>query len=391
MVTDSMRRRQALTRLSQWAGAGLAGAWMVADPAAVLAAPGEGSGPAATPPGSRAGAASTAPIRLAAAWAVGAQHQVGVLQAHGDALTVRARLDTPTRAHGLWLEPGGTLLSVARRPGDWLLRWRADGRPLAWCWIEPARAFNGHALMSPDGHRLYTTETDLETGAGLIGVRDGRSLRKIAEWPTQGMDPHEMAWQPGAAGQRLVVANGGIPTLPETGRLKIGLARMDSSLVLLDAARGDMVGQWRLPDPRLSLRHLAWHTGGPRPVLGIALQGEHDDPQTKAQSPLLGLWDGERLRTADAAPMTLSGYGGDIATTPEGFAVSAPKAGTVALWRSDGRWAQPAPLPQACALADGAGRLWMGGEPGVLQRQAGAFSSLSKEAALRLDNHWLVI
>jgi hypothetical protein len=41
---------------------------------------------------------------------------------------VSAALDVPTRAHGVWAEAGGTLLAVARRPGDWLLRWRPDAR-----------------------------------------------------------------------------------------------------------------------------------------------------------------------------------------------------------------------------------------------------------------------
>lgn len=373
-----MRRRRALQGLMA-AGGGLV--------AAGLSLPGQALG--AMYKNERAAAPS---LRLAAAWSLGAQYQVGVLSPRGDALQVVAQLETPTRAHGLWQEPSGTLLSVARRPGDWLLRWRPDGRPLAWCWIEPGRAFNGHVLVSPDGRRLYTSETDLETGAGLVGVREGSTLRKLAEWPTQGLDPHEMAWVPGAAGERLVVANGGIPTLPETGRLKLGLDRMDSSLVTLDTHWGAVLGQWRLPDRRLSLRHLAWHASGAQPVLGIALQAEHDDAPAKAGAPLLALFDGRQLRTADAAPMALAGYGGSIAATPEGFAVSAPKAGTVALWRADGRWASSAPLAQACALADEAGRLWVGGEPGVLRGGDDAgFTAMTKDRALRLDNHWVLL
>jgi hypothetical protein len=125
---------------------------------------------------------------------------------------VSAALDVPTRAHGVWAEAGGTLLAVARRPGDWLLRWRPDaaqgGKAIAWGWIEPDRAFNGHVIASPDGKRLYTTETNLETGQGLIGLRDAATLEKTGEWPTHGMDPHELLLD---ADGSLVVANGGIP------------------------------------------------------------------------------------------------------------------------------------------------------------------------------------
>ncbi len=173
-------------------------------------------------------APASEPMRVAAAWRAERGEQVGVLARADGSLRVSAALDVPTRAHGLLVERGGTILSVARRPGDWLLRWRTDGRPVAWAWIDPDRAFNGHVIASPDGLTLYTTETRLDTGAGLIGVRDARTLAKRAEWPTHGMDPHELVLDTDGS---LIVANGGIPTQPETGRQKLHLDKMDSSLV----------------------------------------------------------------------------------------------------------------------------------------------------------------
>src|SRR5690606_17233195 len=110
----------------------------------------------------------------------------------------------------------------------------------------------------------------LETGAGFIGVRDARSLEVFARWETGGSDPHELALADGG----LWVANGGIETRPETGRMKHHLERMDSSLVRLDAATGRLTGQWRLDDRRLGLRHLALAGDG---TIGIALQAEHED------------------------------------------------------------------------------------------------------------------
>ena len=35
---------------------------------------------------------------------------------------------------------------------------------------------------------VYTTETDIDTGASLIARRDARSLETDAEWPTHGID-----------------------------------------------------------------------------------------------------------------------------------------------------------------------------------------------------------
>jgi len=345
-------------------------------------------------------APSSYTLRVAAAWESDTGHQIGVLEQKGKALAGSARLDVPTRAHGMWAEAGGTLLAVARRPGDWLLRWKpgADGggQATAWGWIEPDRAFNGHVIASPDGKHLYTTETNLETGQGLIGLRDAATLEKTGEWSTHGMDPHELLLD---ADGSLMVANGGIPALPETGRLKIHMERMDASLVRLDTRNGALLGQWRLADKRLSLRHLAW--GEPAPggtpgqrLLGIALQAEHDDAAAKAAAPVLAVFDGHGLQTHGAVPGTkLAGYGGDIAHTAGGFAVSCPRANGVALWRTDGRWAGFLPLQEACALASapapgGKPSLWAAGRLAALTQDSRGTTRASAIQDLRLDNHW---
>lgn len=327
------------------------------------------------------GAAS---IRLAAAWQGAHGYQVGVLEQR-DELCVQSAIDVPTRAHALLQEPGGTLLAVARRPGDWLLRWDPTGKPLVWRWIEPRRAFTGHVVS--DGKTLYIAETDLDTGAGLIGVRDAVTLEKRAEWSTHGIDSHQLLWdahRPGA----LIVANGGVPTQPETGRAKVDLERMDSSLVRIDAASGELLGQWRLADRHLSLRHLAWN--GDR--LGIALQAEHDAPEAKAAAPVLAVFDGKSLRPV-VAPQTLAGYGGDVAPirTPvgDGFAVSCPRAQGIALFSADGVWQGLIPLAEACALAASADQVWGGGRSSMLPLQHAMPMQAAAVPDIRLDNHWI--
>lgn len=340
------------------------------------------------------------PLQLAAAWEAAHGYQVGVLAYRGDALQVSAALDVPTRAHGVWAERGGTLLAVARRPGDWLLRWRPEGegstQAVAWAWADPDRAFNGHVIAGPGGKTLYTTETNLETGQGLVGLRDAGTLEKIGEWPTHGMDPHELLLDGDGS---LVVANGGIPALPETGRLKIHLDRMDASLVRLDTRSGALLGQWRLADKRLSLRHMAWGrapaAGGPR-VLGIALQAEHDDTAAKARAPVLALFDGQQLQTCAAgAGHVLAGYGGDIAWAAGGFAVGCPRANGVAVWQADGHWTGFFPLQEACAVAsaatagEGDTTLWAGGRLAALTRDGAGRTASPVLKSVRLDNHWV--
>jgi uncharacterized protein len=335
----------------------------------------------------RASALGTAwDVKLAASWQAGNGYQVGVLTHDVSALKVNAALPVPTRAHGLLREPGGTLLAVARRPGDWLLRWDRQGRALLWFWIEPRRAFTGHILT--DSQRIYTGETDLDSGAGLIGVRDAHTLEKAAEWPTRGIDPHQLVWD---AGGNILVANGGVSTRPKSGRVKVELATMDSSLVRLDAVTGERLGQWRLDDPRLSLRHLAWDACGD--LLGIALQAEHDDPEARADAPVLALFDGDMLRPV-AAPRSLAGYGGDVASVGNVLAVSCPRAEGIALYGIDGPWQGFIPFPEACALVSAGGELWVGGRHGalacdVMQAALDVVPEARFLPDIRLDNHWI--
>lgn len=395
-MTSNPTRRQWLQ--------GLLAAWPAASIGAMPA-----SAAAPRPASVRVGRPSTV---LAACWEQVNAFQVGLLAADGPGhiddtsidqpLRELASLSLPTRAHGLAVEPGGSVLVVARRPGDWLLRWHPDGRPPQWQWIEPQRAFNGHAVLSADGRTLYTTETDLDSGAGCIGVRDARTLAKRAEWPTHGIDAHQLVWDRRRP-QHLIVANGGVAIAPETGRAKLGLSRMDSSLVRLDAQTGRLDGQWRLDDPRLSLRHLAWSADDSM-TLGIAMQAEHDDPDTKAAAPVLALFDGERLRAvpspqgpASAPVPTLAGYGGDIAAHADRFFISCPRAPGLAHFSTRGEWRGFTDLPEACALAVDGDRLWSGGRP-----RAAALSVAPDDAAhiaatrldvagRRLDNHWVVL
>lgn len=380
-VAGGSSRRQWLAR----AVAGLAGTWGV-QPHAWALAPGI--------LGERA-SDEAASVRLAAAWDRDGRHHVGVLgwprsRGDGAALEVLASLEVPTRAHGLLVEPGGTMLAVARRPGDWLLRFDAQGRALQWHWLDEddsePHQLNGHAVHVPGG--LLSTETDRERGLGWLALRDARTLALRARWPTGGQDPHQVLLAPDGT---LFVANGGIPTQAETGRRKLDLDRMDASLLRIDARHGTELGRWRLPDTRLSIRHLAWGAG----VLGIALQAEHDDAAQRAQAPLLALFDGRTLRTAAPAPQPLAGYGGDVAFVEGGlagpgdapatdaFVVSATRAGLLACWDREGRWLGSEPLPQAGALA--------ASSLGLCAAGAGQALPLARVDGLAVDNHWQAV
>lgn len=330
---------------------------------------------------------------LVGAWEADNQYRVGLIAVADDHWSIQQSVSVPTRPHALLAEPGGTVLAVARRPGDWLLRWRLGSNQQQWHWIDGDRRFNGHAIAGANARQLWTTETDLDTAQGLLGVRDADSLEKTGEWSTHGMDPHELLRLPERLGPlpagTLMVANGGIPTLPETGRSKRHLDRMDSSLVALHPDSGNLLGQWRLADPYLSIRHLAWDASTKR--LGIALQAEHPSQPERWHAPVLAVWDGFRL-TPTPEPPDLRGYGGAVAAMPGGgFLVGCPRANVVATFDSQARWTHNRPLPDACAVAESAGQWWAAGSTGVLHAQPGQHAGsrlASAGRAPRWDNHW---
>ncbi|MBL0918605.1 MAG: DUF1513 domain-containing protein [Hydrogenophaga sp.] len=324
---------------------------------------------------------------LVASWAEADRYHVGQLALDDVGLRVRAHIELPTRAHGLAVEAGGSVLVAARRPGDWLLRWHPANNAMQWHWVDDDRRLNGHVLRAPDGQGVvWTTETDQADARGLIGVRDATTLNKRGEWPTHGMDPHALLVLPERVGDvpagALLVANGGIPTQSETGRSHRDLSRMDPSLVALDPRDGRLLGQWRLTDPRLSIRHLAFDPASRR--VGIALQAEHDDEAARRDAPLLAIWSDRGLEPAPAMTQAM-GYGGDICARPGGgFFVSATRAHAVLATDAAGRVVERIALRDAGALAGTGARWWGAGSQAVMV----AGQPLAAPATLRLDNHW---
>ncbi len=338
-------------------------------------------------------------FRLGAAWrgpGADSPQMIGMLDVNWESQRIRihAAQPIPSRAHGLFAESDGSLLAMAYRPGTWLLRMNPGGEIVRQIDIrdEPGeRRFSGHVIRSADRSVLLTTESDPRSGAGWVGVRDPDTLKKLAEWPTHGIDPHQLLAD--ATGD-VVLANGGVPRTPD-GVNKFGLDRMDSSLVLLDGRNGALRGQWRLDDSRLSLRHMAWNVlDGERPVLGIALQAEHDQAARRQTAPVLALWDGEDLTMPVHAEEAL-GYGADIAPALGGFVVTAQKAGKALWWRQDqpDRLHLVADLREACAISpvaaiDGGVAMasalglvrWHPALPGML---------LPWPQPMALDNHWV--
>ncbi len=339
-------------------------------------------------------AAPASATRLLAAWQSDKEQCIGLIDLDSRGARVIQQLAVPTRAHGVFVEASGSVLAIARRPGDWLVRWHPQNGTTQWQWIEDDHRFNGHVMVSPDRQIVWSTETDRDSGQGCIAVRDVRTLARTGAFAAHGMDPHEMLVLPKRVGEvpagSLLVANGGIPTQPETGRAKRDLDRMDASLVALDCNTGQVLGQWRVNDARLSIRHLAWD-----PVsacVGIALQAEHDGEVDRHAAPVLAVWNGHGLQTSNEQP-GLAGYGGDICARPGGgFMVSCTRAHQVASFDARGVWQSSLTLTDACALSNTTSGWWAAGRL-IAQRGIGASltgSSTELPQGLRFDNHWTI-
>ena len=350
--------------------------------------------------------------RLAAAWRTApgsgsldaGRDFVGILELDWSANQVRiaASVLLPERVHGLLAEPDGGFLAVANRPGRSLLRCDAKGQAVLRHSLaneSPQRTLAGHVSPSADGQWLYTPETDSATGQGWVSVRERRTLQKVAQWPSHGIDPHQGLIDPSGA---LVLVNGGIPRTSDGSKRDLHL--MAPSLVRLNAHTGALLGQWRLPDPRLSLRHIAWSTSPDSPpLLGVALQAEHDDPLARSNSPVLAVWDGSGLQIPTRSALA-SGYAGDIAPGPGGgFILSGQKANRGVLWHPDapGELRAVAELRELCALA-----AW--GQPGPAQEAGNGVLIGSPRGVARWhpsapaamlawpqdmtpDNHWVAL
>ncbi len=322
---------------------------------------------------------------LLTAWVAGDQAMAGLWQPG----RAPRGVTLPNRAHEVLALPGasgraGQALAVARRPGEFLLRFDARrAHALQWHEMELDRFLCGHAAFSADGQTLYTPEFDAESGAGLIVERDPLSLKKRREYSSGGIGPHAMMVEPEGT---LLVANGGLLILPETGRRKLNREHMASNLARLDAKTGRVVDSWRVDDAFLSLRHIARTPDG---RIAIASQAEHTDDMARRAAPLISLLGAQGLRPVALPPgLLLEGYAGDIAhVNGRGFVASATRAGQLAWWSEEGRWLGQQSLARASAIAV-RGTQWLAsGDAGGLRGVVDGAALDTRAAGLRWDNH----
>ena len=329
-----------------------------------------------------------APAYLAAARdAAGAYRLCGL----SDAGAVIFDLPLPDRGHAAAAHPTRPeAIAFARRPGTFALVIDcAEGRETRRLTAPPTRHFYGHGAFSSDGRTLYTTENDLDTLTGVLGVWDAAAgYARLGEIPTGGTGPHEVIRLPGT--DTLVVANGGIETHPDSGRAALNPATMRASLAYVDPDSGPVEVVELSPDLRQnSIRHLAARPDG---TVAAAMQWQGDEA---ALPPLLMTHrrgaDPRLLAAPEPDQIRLRNYAGSVAISGDGAeaAITSPRGGVVHRFRlSDGAFLGATALADVCGVARAATGFFLTTGTGRLGL---ADAPLGTAPGLQWDNHVVAI
>lgn len=306
-------------------------------------------------------------------------------------------LTLPERGHAAAAHPTRPeAVAFARRPGVLAIvldcRSGAETARLA---APEGRHFYGHGVFSADGATLFTTENDYEAGEGRIGLWSAdEGYRRIGEIASGGVGPHDVKRLPGR--DVLVVANGGIETHPDTGRVKLNLPTMRPNLAYL-TPDGELVDRFGFDgaEHMNSIRHLALRPDG---LVAFATQWQGEP----AAPPLLGLHrPGEAprfLRAQMEDHRRMEGYAGSVSFSGDGarVGVTSPRGGLVQIFDSaSGAHLETVTLADACGLAPAeasflvtSGTGWVGPlEDAAADAPSQQAAGQTPARAMRWDNH----
>lgn len=341
---------------------------------------------AALAPAARARAESEAMLFAAAFGRRSGGYGVAVMAEDGRLIKA---VDLPERGHDVVFDPVSRRSVVfARQPGTFAVVFDHEGKrePLTIASAE-GRHFFGHGAFSPDGRLLYATENDFDAARGMIGVYETTGFRRIGEFPTGGVGPHEVL--PCPDGRTLAVANGGIETHPDFGRAELNLTTMKPSLAFLDRETGDLLEMHELSPKlhQLSIRHMDFAADA---TLWFGCQ--HRGPATE-KPPLVGRAargrDLELLEMPDTALFALRNYVGSVAANPRSgtVAVSSPQGNAfLEIEAASGKVLRNTTLTEVCGLApDAAGFLATTGLGAVVRPGGGT----ARAEDIAWDNHIL--
>ncbi|MBF9042390.1 DUF1513 domain-containing protein [Rhodobacterales bacterium HKCCE4037] len=350
-----------------------------------------GLGAAALSP-SLSWADAQSPSFLSAARAVdGSYHLCGL----SDGGAVLFSIPLPDRGHAAAAHPvRPEAVAFARRPGRFaLIVDCATGQEAHRLTPPPDRHFYGHGVFSADGSMLFTTENDLDTLDGRIGLWDAANgYARIGDMPSGGVGPHDIERLPGT--DTLVIANGGIATHPESGRTPLNLATMRPNLAYL-GPDGEMLEVVEL-DTALrfnSIRHLDVRPDG---LVAAGMQWNGSE----AEHPPLILTHrmGETAQLLEAPAQSqrkMIGYVGSITFQSGGaqVAVTSPRGGLMQVFDAEtGAFLSDIALEDACGIStlSSGQSLITSGVGSIWGYDAGALTQLG-QTSWAWDNHLIAI
>ncbi|MEM8576697.1 MAG: DUF1513 domain-containing protein [Pseudomonadota bacterium] len=319
-----------------------------------------------------------APAALSAARAPDGSFHLAGLRRDG---TLAFTLPLPARGHAAAAHPHrAEAVHIARRPGTFAMVIDCAAGTIRHRLAAPkGRHFYGHGAFTADGTTLLTTENDIETGAGRIGIwAVAEGYRRVGDLPSGGIGPHEIIRLPTGG---FAVANGGIRTHPETGREKLNLGTMRPNLAILDA-HGALQEVTDSTPHQSSLRHIAAGPDG-AVLCGYQWQGDIFDAP-----PMLAIWRDGQLTEIDLGPAVhrrMKAYVGSVAWGAQGWSASAPRGGVIVTAGAAHA------MPDGCGLAALAGETLVTDGLGQVHALRGAGLERRGTHALAFDNHLVSI
>ncbi|EXF90279.1 hypothetical protein D554_0082 [Bordetella holmesii 30539] len=263
----------------------------------------------------------------------------------------------PDRGHSFAID-GERATVFGRQPGFFALSFDLRGqRPPQVIEAAAGRHFFGHGVYLPGGRLMLATENDYDAGQGVIGIYDvSGTPRRVGEFSSGGIGPHEVILLPD--GKTLCVANGGILTHPDYGKLELNLDTMRPSLAYLDATSGTLLENVELPARwhRLSIRHLALAADG-----AVWFGCQHMGPANERPALVGRHRRGQPMECFAGDPERLRGmrnYVGSVAADASGhvMATSSPVGGQVLYWDAlSGRQLGATALADGCGVAPAPG------------------------------------
>ncbi len=298
----------------------------------------------------------------------------------------------PARGHAAAAHPTRPeAVAFARRPGTYAVVIDClTGKVKARLISPEGRHFYGHGVFSKDGNWLFTTENDYESGRGRIGVWDvSKGYIRTGEFDSGGIGPHDIKRLPNT--ETLVVANGGIDTHPDSGRVKLNIPTMRPNLSYFTA--GAVIETVNLPTEmhKNSIRHLAVDQAG-NIAFGMQWQGD-----TEA-SHLVGLHRMGAQPILFEAPQqqvrAMDGYIGSIAFAADGktVAVTSPRGGLVQTYDTQSHTLNASKkITDVCGIATHALGYAVTSGTGMVGSLAGNQTSLTETPSYQWDNHLILI